>query len=188
MLGAISLDLFAVLLGGAVALLPVYARDILEVGPWGLGLLRSAPAIGAITVAILLHRFPIRDNAGIILFVCVGLFGAFTVVFGFSTAVWLSIAALFFMGATDMVSVVLRETLMQLWTPDEVRGRVSAVNSVFIGASNELGEFRAGFVAAKWGTVFAVVFGGFGTMAVASLWSVMFPGLRKQRRIDKRMA
>ena len=187
-LGAISLDLFAVLLGGAVALLPVYARDILDVGPWGLGLLRSAPGIGAIGVAIVLQRFPVRDHAGVILFVCVALFGAFTTVFGLSTTVWLSIAALLLMGAFDMVSVVLRETMIQLWTPDEVRGRVSAVNAVFIGASNELGEFRAGLVAARWGTVFAVVVGGAGTMAVAGLWSVIFPGLRKQRHIDKRMA
>ena len=186
-LGAISLDLFAVLLGGAVALLPVYARDILEVGPWGLGLLRAAPGIGAIAMAVLLHRFPIRDHAGVILFVCVTLFGVFTIVFGVSTAVWLSIAALMAMGAVDMVSVVLRETMIQLSTPDEVRGRVSAVNAVFIGASNELGEFRAGLVAAKWGTVFAVVIGGAGTMAVAGLWSVLFPSLRKQRYIDRRM-
>ncbi len=186
-LGAISLDLFAVLLGGAVALLPVYARDILDVGPWGLGLLRSAPGIGAIGVAVLLHHFPVRNHAGLILFVCVALFGGFTVVFGVSNLVWLSIGALMLMGAADMVSVVLRETLIQLWTPDEVRGRVSAVNAVFVGASNELGEFRAGLVAAKWGTVFAVVVGGAGTMAVAGLWSVLFPGLRKQRHIDRRM-
>lgn len=186
-LGAISLDLFAVLLGGAVALLPVYARDILEVGPWGLGLLRAAPGIGAIIMAVALHRFPIRNHAGTILFVFVALFGFFTVIFGFSTSLWISIPALFLLGASDMVSVVLRETLIQLWTPDEVRGRVSAVNSVFIGASNELGEFRAGMVAAKWGTVFAVTIGGFGTMAVAGLWAVMFPGLRKQRSIDRRM-
>ena len=186
-LGAISLDLFAVLLGGAVALLPVYARDILDVGPWGLGLLRSAPGIGAIFVAIVLQRFPVRDHAGAILFVCVALFGGFTMVFGLSTTVWVSILALMLMGAFDMVSVVLRETMIQLWTPDEVRGRVSAVNAVFVGASNELGEFRAGLVAAKWGTVFAVSIGGAGTMAVAGLWSVFFPGLRKQRHIDRRM-
>lgn len=186
-LGAISLDLFAVLLGGAVALMPVYARDILEVGPWGLGLLRSAPGIGAIFVALILTRFPIRDHAGVILFGFVTVFGFFTVVFGFSTSVWIAIPALFLMGACDMVSVVLRETLLQLWTPDEVRGRVSAVNSVFIGASNELGEFRAGVVAAKWGTVFAVTVGGFGTMIVAGLWSQMFPGLRKARGLDQRM-
>ena len=184
-LGAVSLDMFAVLLGGAVALLPVYARDILDVGPWGLGLLRSAPGVGAIGVALILQRFPVRDHAGVILLVAVGLFGAFTVVFGFSTITWLSIAALMLMGAFDMISVVLRETLIQLRTPDEVRGRVSAVNMLFVGASNELGEFRAGLVAAKWGTIFAVTIGGFGTMAVAGLWSVVFPGIRKQRRIDK---
>jgi MFS family permease len=138
-------------------------------------------------MAVLLHRFPIRDHAGVILFVCVTLFGVFTIVFGVSTAVWLSIAALMAMGAVDMVSVVLRETMIQLSTPDAVRGRVSAVNAVFIGASNELGEFRAGLVAAKWGTVFAVVIGGAGTMAVAGLWSVLFPSLRKQRYIDRRM-
>ncbi len=187
-LGAISLDLFAVLLGGAVALLPVYARDILDVGPWGLGLLRAAPGTGAIVVAIILTRFPVRDHAGIILFSFVALFGFFTVVFGFSTSVWLSIPMLMLMGACDMVSVVLRETLMQLWTPDEVRGRVNAVNSVFIGASNELGEFRAGVVAAWVGTVWAVTLGGMGTMAVAGLWSRMFPGLRKARGISRRMA
>ncbi|MBU1176614.1 MAG: MFS transporter [Alphaproteobacteria bacterium] len=185
-LGAISLDMFAVLLGGAVALLPVYARDILEVGPLGLGLLRAAPGIGGIAMALYLQRFPVRDHAGHILLVCVALFGLFTVVFGVSTAVWLSIGALLLMGAFDMVSVVLRETLIQLWTPDQVRGRVSAVNAVFIGASNELGEFRAGLVAARWGTVFAVAIGGAGTMMVAGLWSAIFPSMRKQRRIDRR--
>lgn len=184
--GAISLDLFAVLLGGAVALLPVYARDILEVGPWGLGMLRSAPAIGAITMAIFLAKVPIKKNAGMILFGFVAAFGFFTVIFGFSTSVWVAVPALVMMGSCDMVSVVLRETLMQLWTPDEVRGRVNAVNSVFIGASNELGEFRAGVVAFKWGTVFAVTFGGFATMGVAALWSQMFPQLRKAQSIEDR--
>lgn len=184
-LGAVSLDMFAVLLGGAVALLPVYARDILDVGPWGLGLLRSAPGVGAIGMALILQRFPVRNNAGVILLVAVGLFGSFTVVFGFSTIAWLSIAALMLMGAFDMISVVLRETLIQLRTPDDVRGRVMAVNMLFVGASNELGEFRAGLVAAKWGTVLAVTVGGFGTLAVAGLWSVVFPGLRKQRYVDR---
>lgn len=186
-LGAISLDLFAVLLGGAVALLPVYARDILEVGPWGLGMLRAAPGVGAIAVVLVLMRFPIRDYAGLILFGFVAAFGFFTVIFGFSTSVWIAVPALVAMGASDMVSVVVRETLLQLWTPDEVRGRVSAVNMVFVGASNELGEFRAGVVAAKWSTVFAVTVGGFGTMAVAAIWSQMFPGLRKARGIHQRM-
>ena len=157
MLGAISLDLFAVLLGGAVALMPVYARDILAVGPWGLGLLRAAPAFGAIPMALFLAAHPIRDHAGAIMFAFVALFGAFTIVFGLSALPWLSIVALALMGASDMISVYVRETLMQLWTPDDVRGRVNAVNQVFVGASNELGEFRAGGMAALIGAVPAVV-------------------------------
>ncbi|MFN4144091.1 MFS transporter [Aestuariivirga sp.] len=185
-LGAISLDLFAVLLGGAVALLPVYARDILEVGPWGLGLLRAAPGVGAVAMALYLARFGIKDRAGVILFVFVAAFGFFTMVFGLSTFVPLSIAALVLMGAFDMVSVYIRETLLQLWTPDEVRGRVNAVNRVFIGASNELGEFRAGVVAAWIGAVAAVTLGGAGTMAVAYFWSRWFPELRTARRLDGR--
>jgi len=185
-LGAISLDLFAVLLGGAVALLPVYARDILEVGPWGLGLLRAAPGVGAVSMALYLARYGIRDQAGRILFVFVALFGLFTLVFGLSTSVPLSIVALVLMGACDMVSVYIRETLLQLWTPDEVRGRVNAVNRVFIGASNELGEFRAGVVAAWIGAVAAVSVGGAGTMAVAFFWSRWFPELRTARRLDGR--
>jgi MFS family permease len=185
-LGAISLDLFAVLLGGAVALLPVYARDILEVGPWGLGLLRGAPGVGAVLMALYLAKFGIRDRAGLILFAFVAAFGFFTMVFGLSTWVPLSIAALFLMGACDMISVYIRETLLQLWTPDEVRGRVNAVNRVFIGASNELGEFRAGVVAAWIGAVSAVALGGAGTMAVAFLWSRWFPELRTARKLDGR--
>jgi MFS family permease len=185
-LGAISLDLFAVLLGGAVALMPVYARDILEVGPLGLGLMRAAPGIGAIAVALWLSRHGIKDRAGHILFVFVAGFGFFTVVFGFSTWVPLSIFALMMMGACDMVSVYVRETLMQLWTPDDVRGRVNAVNRVFIGASNELGEFRAGFAAAWLGAVTAVTLGGAGTMAVAALWARWFPALRNARHLDGR--
>lgn len=186
-LGAISLDLFAVLLGGAVALLPVYARDILELGPWGLGMLRGAPGIGAVLTALWLTGHPVRDHAGIIMFVCVGLFGLFTVLFGVSTVAWLSIAALALLGAADMVSVYIRETLMQLWTPDHVRGRVNAVNMVFVGASNELGEFRAGFMAALIGTVPAVVFGGVGSIAVAVLWAYWFPQLRKARHLQGRV-
>lgn len=185
-LGAISLDLFAVLLGGAVALLPVYARDILQVGPWGLGLLRAAPGVGAVAMALYLARYGIKDHAGRILFVFVALFGFFTMVFGLSTSVPLSIAALVLMGACDMVSVYIRETLLQLWTPDEVRGRVNAVNRVFIGASNELGEFRAGTVAAWIGAVAAVSLGGAGTMGVAFFWSRWFPELRTARRLDGR--
>jgi MFS family permease len=185
-LGAISLDLFAVLLSGAFALLPVYARDILELGPWGLGLLRAAPGIGALTVAVWLTGHPIRDHAGIVMFFFVAMFGVFTVVFGVSTIPWLSIVALAMLGATDMVSVYVRETLIQLWTPDEVRGRVNAVNMVFVGASNELGEFRAGTMAALIGTVPAVVFGGVGAVAVAGLWAVIFPELRRIRHLQGR--
>ncbi len=185
-LGAISLDLFAVLLSGAFALLPVYARDILELGPWGLGLLRAAPGIGALTVAVWLTGHPIRDHAGIVMFFFVAMFGVFTIVFGVSTIPWLSIVALAMLGATDMVSVYVRETLIQLWTPDEVRGRVNAVNMVFVGASNELGEFRAGTMAALIGTVPAVVFGGVGAVAVAGLWAVIFPELRQIRHLQGR--
>jgi MFS family permease len=185
-LGAISLDLFAVLLGGATALLPVYARDILHAGPWGLGLLRSAPGIGALIVAAWLARNAIRDHAGLIMFIFVAGFGFFTIVFGASTAIWLSVLALALMGACDMISVYVRETLIQLWTPDEVRGRVNAVNMVFIGASNELGEFRAGLSAAWIGAVPAVIVGGIGTMAVALLWAIWFPQLRKVKHLDGR--
>jgi len=186
-LGAISLDMFAVLMGGAVALLPIYAKDILHAGPQELGFLRAAPGIGAIAMALFLTRFPIRDHAGRLLFLFVGLFGAFTVLFGFSTTVWISVPALALVGASDMVSVTIRETIMQLWTPEEVRGRVNAVNSVFIGASNELGEFRAGTVAHLIGPVPAVVIGGFGSIAIAVLWSRLFPGLRNQRTLDRKM-
>ena len=186
-LGAISLDMFAVLMGGAVALLPVYTKDILHAGPQELGLLRAAPGIGAIAMALWLTRFPIRDHAGKLLFLFVGLFGAFTVVFGLSTTVWISIPALALVGASDMVSVTIRETIMQLWTPEEVRGRVNAVNSVFIGASNELGEFRAGTVAHFIGPVPAVALGGLGAIVVAVIWSQIFPGLRDQRTLDRKM-
>ena len=184
--GAISLDLFAVLLGGAVALLPVYARDILELGPWGLGLLRAAPGIGALSVALFLTGMPIRDHAGLIMFAFVILFGIFTTVFGLSTITWLSIVALALAGAADMISVYIRETLIQLWTPDRLRGRVNAVNMLFIGASNELGAFRAGTMAAFIGAVPAVVFGGVASVGVAVLWAVLFPQLRKARHLDGR--
>ncbi|MCL6707366.1 MFS transporter [Pseudomonas sp. R2.Fl] len=183
-LGAISLDLFAVLLGGAVALMPVFARDILTLGPWGLGLLRAAPGIGAIAVAIWLASFPIRHNAGVFMFVGVALFGVGTILFGFSETAWISIAALMLMGAADMASVYVRETLIALWTPDEVRGRVAAVNMVFVGASNELGEFRAGTMASLIGPVPAVIFGGIGTLAVAAIWAAGFPQLRKIDGLD----
>jgi MFS family permease len=186
LLGAISLDLFAVLLGGAVALLPVYARDILAVGPWGLGLLRVGPAVGAILVGFYLMSHPIRDHAGIIMFATVFVFGIFTIVFGTSDMVWLSVLALVAMGGADMVSIYVRNTLIQLSTPDLVRGRVNAVNQVFIGASNELGGFRAGVSAALIGTVPAVVIGGIGTMLVAALWLRWFPDLRRARHLGGR--
>lgn len=185
-LGAITLDLFAVLLGGAMALMPAVARDVLDVGPWGLGLLRAAPGVGAIAVAALLSIVPIRDHAGRIMFACVGLFGLATVVFGLSTTVWLSVAALAVMGGADMVSVTIRETLLQLWTPDEVRGRVNAVNMMFVGASNELGEFRAGVTATFIGVMPAIVVGGAGAMAVAAIWAWRFPQLRTARGLERK--
>ncbi|OKP80215.1 MFS transporter [Ensifer adhaerens] len=183
-LGAISLDLFAVLLGGAVALMPVFARDILDLGPWGLGLLRAAPGVGAVATAVWLAAHPIRHRAGFYMFIGVALFGLGTVIFGLSATPWVSIAALVVMGAADMVSVYVRETLITLWTPDELRGRVNAVNMVFIGASNELGEFRAGMMASGFGGVFAVVFGGMGTLLVSGLWALGFPQLRKIDTLD----
>ncbi|CAN7509961.1 MFS transporter [Rhizobium sp. LjRoot258] len=183
-LGAISLDLFAVLLGGATALMPIFARDILTLGPWGLGLLRSAPGVGAIAMAIFLAAYPLRHSAGVAMFVGVALFGIGTVVFGFSTSTELSIAALAIMGAADMISVYVRESLIALWTPDELRGRVNAVNMVFVGASNELGEFRAGTMASIFGAVPAVIIGGVGTLAVAAIWATSFPKLRKIDTLD----
>lgn len=184
-LGAISLDMFAVLLGGAIALMPVFARDVLELGPWGLGLLRASPGIGAIGMAIYLASRPVRRHAGRAMFMAVGIFGAATMVFGLSTSLPLSMAALITMGASDMISVYVRQSLVQLWTPDELRGRVSAVNMVFIGASNELGEFRAGVMASLIGPVAAVVIGGAGTLAVAVAWSIGFPQLRQIESLDK---
>ena len=183
-LGAISLDLFAVLLGGAVALMPIYAADILHLDSVGLGLLRSAPGVGAIAVGLWLSKFGIKDHAGKILFVTVALSGFVIVVFGYSIWPWLSILALALYGAFDMISVYVRETLMQLWIPDAVRGRVNAVNNVFIGASNQLGEARAGFAAAAFGAVAAAVVGGVGTMIVAGLWSALFPKLRDARKLE----
>lgn len=178
-LGAISLDLFVVLLGGAVALMPVFARDILELGPWGLGMLRAAPGVGGVAVALLLASVPIRHHAGYYMFAGVAIFGLSTLVFGLSESAWISIAALAVMGGADMISVYVRETLIALWTPDELRGRVNAVNMVFVGASNELGEFRAGTMAHVIGAVPAVVFGGVGSLAVAVAWAMMFTKLRK---------
>jgi MFS family permease len=177
-LGSISLDLFAVLLGGAVALLPVYARDILHTGPWGLGLLRCAPAVGAGIMALVLAHRPLGKRAGMKMLWCVGGFGICTILFGVSHSLALSLAALVLVGATDMVSVVVRGILIQLRTPDEMRGRVNAVDMVFIGASNELGAFESGATAWAFGTVPAVVLGGIGTLIVTALWAWMFPDLR----------
>jgi MFS family permease len=178
-LGVISLDLFAVLLGGAVALLPVYARDILHTGPWGLGLLRTSPGIGAAAMAIFLAHRPLRGRVGATMLWCVAGFGAFTIVFGLSRSLILSMVALLLVGATDMVSVVVRAMLVQLATPDAVRGRVNAVEMIFIGASNEFGQFESGLTASWFGTVPAVVLGGVGTLVVTVLWALGFPELRR---------
>ena len=177
-LGAISLDLFAVLLGGAVALLPVYAREILHTGPWGLGLLRTAPGVGAALMAVLLAYRPLRGPSGVTLLRAVAGFGVFTIVFGVSRSLTLSLAALLFAGASDMISVIIRATLTQLATPDEMRGRVTAVDMIFIGASNELGQFESGVTAQWFGTVPAVILGGVGTLVVIGLWAWLFPELR----------
>jgi Transmembrane secretion effector len=182
-LGAISLDMFAVLLGGAVALLPVYARDVLMVGPTGLGILRGAPGTGAVIMAMAMARWPLKRRAGATMLWCVAGFGVFTVVFGLSRNVVLSVCALVLVGACDMVSVILRHTLVQLSTPDEMRGRVSAVNMIFIGASNEVGQFESGITAAWLGTVPAVVAGGIGTILIVALWSRLFPELGRVNQL-----
>ena len=179
LLGASSLDLFVVLLGGATALMPIFAHDILHQGPRGLGVLRAAPAVGALSMSLLMARFPLHRRAGMRLFVCVAIFGAATVVFGMSRNLWLSVAALALAGGADMISVIIRGSLLQLGTPPEMRGRVSAVNSLFIGASNELGEFESGLTAQWWGAVRATVVGGVGALAVAGIWTALFPGLRQ---------
>lgn len=181
--GAISLDLFAVLLGGAVALLPIYAQDILHVGPWGLGLLRSMQALGSVAMGLYLAHHPLQRLAGRRMLVAVGVFGLATIGFGLSTNLYLSLLCLFVVGAADMVSVYVRQTLVQADTPDEMRGRVAAVNTVFIGASNELGEFESGALAALVGAVPAVVIGGVGTVLVAALWAWAFPALRDRDRL-----
>lgn len=182
-LGAISLDLFAVLLGGAVALLPIFVRDILHVGPQELGLLRSAPAVGALLMSIYLVRHPIQRRVGRIMFASVAIFGVATIVFALSRSFWLSLLALAITGAFDMVSVVIRQSLVQLQTPNEMRGRVSAVNSIFIGASNQLGEFESGLTAGWFGAVPAVLIGGIGTLVVVATWIKLFPGLAKRERL-----
>ncbi|MBI5255645.1 MAG: MFS transporter [Burkholderiales bacterium] len=183
MLGAISLDLFAVLLGGATALLPIFAKDILHVGPWGLGLLRAAPAVGALAMSLALARWPVQRRTGAWLLGSVAVYGVTMVVFGLSTWFWLSLVALAASGAADMISVVIRQTLVQLETPDEMRGRVSAVNSVFIGASNQLGEFESGAIAAWLGPVASAVLGGIGTLLVVVSWMRLFPALAQRDRL-----
>jgi MFS family permease len=183
-LGAISLDLFAVLLGGAVALLPVYAREILRTGPWGLGLMRTAPGVGAALMAILLAHRPLRGKSGPTLLWAVAGFGVFTIIFGVSRSLTLSLFALLLLGASDMVSVIIRATLVQLGTPDEMRGRVNAVDMIFIGTSNELGQFESGVTAQWFGTVPAVILGGVGTLVVIALWAWLFPELRQAGELD----
>jgi hypothetical protein len=183
-LGAISLDLFAVLLGGATALLPVYARDILHAGPIGLGVLRSGPAMGAALMAFALAHKPLARHAGVTMFFGVALFGVATIAFGLSTNFYLSLAALATLGASDMISVFVRSALIQYATPDDMRGRVSAVSMLFVGASNELGEFESGVTAAWFGTVPAVVIGGLGTLGVVAVWMWLFPPLRKVDRLS----
>lgn len=186
-LGTISLDLFAVLLGGAVALLPVYAREVLHVGAFGLGLLRSGPGIGAVLMAAVVAHYPLRRRAGATMLWCVAGFGVFTVLFGLSRNLALSMASLIAVGACDMVSVIIRHTLVQLGTPDEMRGRVSAVNMVFIGASNEVGQFESGLTAQWLGAVPAVLAGGLGTIVIVALWAALFPALRRVDRFGQKM-
>ena len=182
-LGAISLDLFAVILGGATLLLPAFAADVLKVGPEGYGLLRASPGAGAAVMAFYLASHPVKNRAGAIMFTGVFIFGAATVVFGISKMMWLSVAALALLGAADMVSVYVRQTLVQIVTPDHMRGRVASVSGLFIGASNELGEFESGLVARFLGPVGAAVFGGVGAMIVTGVWARMFPALRKADKL-----
>jgi MFS family permease len=182
--GAISLDLFAVLLGGATALLPVFARDVLKVGPEGFGILRAGPAIGATVVGLWLAANPIRSKAGLFMFSGVAAFGLATCVFALSKNLWLSVAALAVLGGADMLSVYVRQTLVQLVTPDPMRGRVAAVSSVFIGASNELGEFESGVVARFLGPVGGALFGGVGALIVTGVWARLLPALRKADRLE----
>jgi hypothetical protein len=183
-LGTISLDLFAVLLGGATALLPIYARDILHTGPWGLGVLRGAPAVGALLMAAVLTRHPINRRVGMRMFQAVIIFGLATVTFAVSHSIWVSILALAILGAADTVSMVIRISLVQLATPDEMRGRVGAVNFLFVNASNQLGEFESGMTAALFGAMPAVALGGLGTIGVALLWMKLFPALRNVERLE----
>jgi MFS family permease len=184
LLGSISLDLFAVLLGGAVSLLPIFADKILHSGPHGLGLLRAMPSLGALMISVTLLTHPLKRNAGKKMLICVAIFGAATVVFGLSRNIWLSCAALLVVGASDMISVVVRSSILQLATPSEMRGRVSSVNWLFLGASNELGEYESGLTAHWWGAVRAVVIGGVASMAITGLWAGFFPSLRRADRLD----
>jgi MFS family permease len=179
----VSLDLFAVLLGGTTALLPIFASDILHIGPWGLGVLRSAPAAGALTVSLLLARWRLRRRVGLAMFAAVIGYGVATLVFAHSANLVLSLAALFAIGASDSISVVIRSTLVQVATPDAMRGRVSAVNSLFIGTSNQLGEFQSGITAGLLGAVPAVTLGGAATIIIALIWMRLFPGLRKMETL-----
>ncbi len=183
-LGSVSLDMFAVLLGGATALLPIVAKDILHTGPWGLGLLRCAPAVGALLMSVYLARHPLTHSVGKIMYIAVATFGAATILFGLSEHLILSMIALFILGASDMISVVIRSTLVQLETPDDMRGRVSAANSIFIGSSNQLGEFESGATAALFGVVPAIVLGGFGTIAVVGIWMYLFPSLLHRNTLE----
>jgi MFS family permease len=185
-LGVISLDLFAVLLGGVTALLPVFARDIYASGPWALGLLRAAPAAGAICMALVLTRWSLERRAGITMYAAVAMFGLSTVIFALTSSLVVALMSLMVLGASDMVSVVIRMTLVQLGTPDAVRGRVTAVNGLFIGASNQLGEFRAGTMASLIGAVPAVLVGGIGTLVIIALWSRLFPELARVDRMEMR--
>lgn len=179
LLGSITLDLLVVLLGGAVALMPIFAHEVLLTGPQGLGALRAAPSLGALFVSIWLTFRPVGRNAGAKMFVAMAIYGAATIAFGFSRSLWLSLVVLIVVGASDMVSVVVRSSMLELATPIEMRGRVSAVNSLFVSGSNELGEFESGVTAQWWGAVRAVVIGGIGSLAVTGLWSIFFPALRK---------
>ena len=182
--GAISLDLFAVLLGGATALLPAFASDILHVGPTGFGILRMSPAIGALAMALVMARWPLKRHAGPRMFWAVAVFGAATIVFGLSRSMWVSMLALATLGAADMISMYVRQTLVQIVTPDPMRGRVSSVSGLFIAGSNELGEFESGVVSRFLGPVGAAVFGGIGTLIVTGAWAKMFPDLRRADRLD----
>ncbi|MCW8355361.1 MFS transporter [Marinomonas pontica] len=183
-LGSVSLDMFAVLLGGATALLPIVAKDILHTEAWGLGLLRCAPAVGALLMSIYLARRPLTHSVGKIMFAAVAVFGVATILFGLSENLILSMVALVLLGSSDMISVVIRSTLVQLETPDDMRGRVSAANSVFIGSSNQLGEFESGVTAAWFGVVPAIIIGGVGTIAVVGIWMYLFPSLVKRNTLE----